>query len=46
MKKHDVNWKRKGLDSPKKDRDKDQPVVQRKHKKLRQARDSDEEASD
>lgn len=47
LKRRDVKGKRKAPDSPKKNRDKDRPVVQRKHKKLRQAReDSDEEASE
>ena len=32
LKRHDVKWKRQGPDSPKKNRDKDRPVVQRKHK--------------
>ena len=44
--KRDVKGKRKAPDSPKKNRDKDRPVVQRKHKKVRQARESDEEASE
>ena len=44
MKKHDRKGKRKAPDSPKKKiRDRDQPVVQRKHKKVKQARNSEEE---
>ena len=48
MKRHDPKGKRKAPDSPKKkNRDRDRPVVQRKHKKLKQARNSDEgEASE
>ena len=44
MKKHDRKGKRKAPDSPKKkNHDRDQPVVQRKHKKVKQARNSEEE---
>ena len=48
MKRRDPKGKRKAPDSPnKKNRDRDRPVVQRKHKKLKQARNSDEgEASE
>jgi len=46
LKKCDLKGKRKAPDSPKKNQDRDWPVVQRKHKKLRQERDSDEEASE
>jgi hypothetical protein len=43
-KRGDMKGKRKAPDSPKKKKnDRDRPVVQRKHKKLKQARDSDEE---
>lgn len=47
-KRGDLKGKRKAPDSPKKNRDKDQPVVKRKHKKLRHGkeRDSDEEGSE
>ena len=47
VKKHDWKGKRKAPDSPKKkNHDRDQPVVQRKHKKAKQARDSEEEEED
>ena len=46
LKKRDLKGKRKAPDSPKKNQDRDRPIVQRKYKKLRQARDSDEEASE
>ena len=47
VKKRDRKGKRKAPDSPKKkNRDRDQPVVQRKHKKVKQARDSEEEEED
>ncbi|EDR02990.1 uncharacterized protein LACBIDRAFT_307791 [Laccaria bicolor S238N-H82] len=47
-KRGDLKGKRKAPDSPKKNRDKDKHVEQRKHKKLKQARvrDLDEEASE
>ena len=44
VKKLDQNGKRKASDSPKKKNcDRDQLVVQRKHKKVKQARNSEEE---
>jgi hypothetical protein len=44
MRRRDPKGKRKAPDSPKKkNRDRDRPVVQRKHKKLKQAKESDEE---
>ena len=47
VKKHDQKGKRKAPDSPKKkNHDRDQPVVQRKHKKVKQARNSEEEEED
>ena len=48
MKRRDPKGKRKAPDSPKKKNcDRDHPVVPRKHKKLKQARNSDEgEASE
>jgi hypothetical protein len=46
LKKRDLKGKRKAPDSPKKNQDRDRPIVQRKHKKSRKARDSDEEASE
>ena len=47
VKKRDRKGKRKAPDSPKKkNRDRDQPVVQRKHKKVKQARNSEEEGEE
>ena len=44
VKKHDQKGKRKAPDSPKKKNcDRHQLVVQRKHKKVKQARNSEEE---
>ena len=44
MKKHDRKGKRKAPNSPKKKNpDREQPVLQRKHKEVKQARNSEEE---